>query len=303
MFHPRLSQRWPQFLAKKPSAKLRQLIGPPSNLRPITRSHTAPAIVPSVAVGDNVGAEPVDPPPAPTESDVNPGTKTSASEHFKLRPVPNTSANGKTIAQIAVADVAILADAVRMIETRVDGTALDVANLKTEIRLRPRSSPPVSPGADVTWTSLYGVQLSASRSVPPRDRSRSRERSRERSRSNSSEGSDSELVGRVEEIEYQAEMSREDFNLRLLALDQRGSTPLPIAGLTASDVQKATVQRFAAVVTDLNVLNDGLYEQGKNYDAANAELRGRVAVLETANKSLRAENSKHTSDLAEYIQD
>ncbi|KAJ6558936.1 hypothetical protein B0H10DRAFT_2240672 [Mycena sp. CBHHK59/15] len=253
-------------------------IGPSSNLRPITRSHTAPAIASSVTVDDGVGADPVDPPPSPAESHVNPATKTSASDHFKMRPVPNTSANGKTLAQIAVANVAILADALRIIETRVDGTALDVANLKTEIRLRPRSSSPTSPAADVTWTSLYGVQLSASRSVSPRDRSRSR--------SNSSEGPDSELVGRVEEIEFQAEMSRNDLNARLLALEQRDSTPPTIAGLTASDVQKATVQRFAAVVTDLNLLNDGLYEQGKNYDTTNAELRSRVAALETANKSL-----------------
>ncbi|KAJ6452793.1 hypothetical protein C8R45DRAFT_1193496 [Mycena sanguinolenta] len=52
------------------------------------------------------------------------------------------------------------------------------------------------------------------------------------------------------------------------------------------------------VVKDLNLLNDGLYEQGKNYDVTNAELRSRVAILETANKSLRAENSKQGSDLA-----
>ncbi|KAJ6468806.1 hypothetical protein C8R45DRAFT_1167470 [Mycena sanguinolenta] len=205
----------------------------------------------------------MDPLPAPAESHVNPATKTSASDHFKMRPVPNTSANGKSIAQNAVANVAILADALRIIETRVDGTALDVANLKTEIRLRTRSSSRASPGADVT------------------------------------EGPDSELVGRAEEIEFQAEMSRNDFNARVLALEQRDSTPPgAITGLTVSDVQKATVQRFAAVVKDLNLLNDGLYEQGKNYDVINAELRSRVAILETANKSLRAENSKQGSDLA-----
>ncbi|KAJ7906718.1 hypothetical protein B0H13DRAFT_1880312 [Mycena leptocephala] len=246
-------------------------------------------------------------------------TNTSASDHFKMRPVPNNSANGKTFAQNAVVNVAILADALRMIETpsgkkpqatatmrcyrlllrhslrffsgcRVDGTALDVANLRTEIRLRPRSLSPASPGADVTWATLYGVQLGASRFVSPRDRSRSR--------SNSTEEPDSEFVGRVEEIEFQAEHSRNNLNTRLLAVEQRESTPPAIAGLTVNDVQKATVQRFATVVTDLNVLNNGLYEHGKKHARTNAELGSRVAELEAANESLRAENSKHQSDLA-----
>ncbi|KAF8169751.1 hypothetical protein K438DRAFT_1774131 [Mycena galopus ATCC 62051] len=126
----------------------------------------------------------------------------------------------------------------------------------------------------------------------------SRSPSRSRSRSKSSERTDLELLGRVEEIEFQAEQSRNDLNARLLVLERHVPTLSPITGITAADVQKATVQRFEGVVTDLNVLNDGLYDQSRKQSDINATLRTKMAALEAENESLRANYAEQGRTLA-----
>lgn len=107
------------------------MLGTLSNSRSITRSHTAPAIitdVPSVAVNSDA-AEPPPNPITPAESQVTPPTKISTSDHFKMRPGLKPTATAKAIAENTVANVGIITDALRVIEIRVEGVALDVANL------------------------------------------------------------------------------------------------------------------------------------------------------------------------------
>lgn len=106
-------------------------LGPPSNSRSITRSHTAPAIITdvlSVAVNSDA-AEPPPNPITPADSQVTPPTKISTSDHFKMRPGLKPTATAKAIAENTVANVGIITDALRVIEIRVEGVALDVANL------------------------------------------------------------------------------------------------------------------------------------------------------------------------------
>ncbi|KAJ7120331.1 hypothetical protein C8R44DRAFT_737151 [Mycena epipterygia] len=93
-------------------------LGPPSNSRSITRSHTAPVIitdVPSVAVNSDA-AEPPPNPITPAESQVTPPTKISTSDHFKMRPGLKPAATAKAIAENTVANVGIITDALRVIE-------------------------------------------------------------------------------------------------------------------------------------------------------------------------------------------
>ncbi|KAJ7120389.1 hypothetical protein C8R44DRAFT_737204 [Mycena epipterygia] len=98
-------------------------LGPPSNSRSITRSHTAPVIitdVPSVAVNSDAAESP----PnliTPAESQVTPPTKISTSDHFKMRPGLKPTATAKAIAENTVANVGIITDALRVIEIRVQG--------------------------------------------------------------------------------------------------------------------------------------------------------------------------------------
>ncbi|KAJ7434453.1 hypothetical protein B0H11DRAFT_2208396, partial [Mycena galericulata] len=149
--------------------------GPASNLRSMTRTASAPAIIPgasSAPVGA-VGAA-VSLSATPPDSPVDAATKISTFEHFKMdtRPKPTTA---KPLSDYAVANLAILADAVRVIETRGEENALAVASLTSEVRLRPRGRSASSPS--MTWGGLYGVRLTGSQSPPPRERSRSRSKS------------------------------------------------------------------------------------------------------------------------------
>ncbi|KAF8178360.1 hypothetical protein K438DRAFT_1977987 [Mycena galopus ATCC 62051] len=192
-----------------------------------------------------------------------------------MRPVPKSSATGKAVAENAVANVSILADALRVIENQVEGVVLEVANLTTEVRLHPDTQSRTSPGVTA---SVRGLS-----------------RSRSRSQSKSSKQADSELLGRVEEIEFQAEQSR---NARLLVLERHVPTLSPITGTTAADVQKATVQRFEGVVTDLNVLNDGLYDQSRKQSDINATLCTKMAALEAEDESLHTNCAEQGRTLA-----
>ncbi|KAF8145901.1 hypothetical protein K438DRAFT_1991364 [Mycena galopus ATCC 62051] len=213
-----------------PSSPITAPLGPASNSTSITRSYTAPAIMPVSHLSQGTLA-----------------IKKSTYAHFKMKPLPKSSATGKAIAENAVANVSILADVLRVMENWVEGVVLESA-------------------------SVWGL---------------SRSRSHSRSRSKSSERADSELPGRVEEIEFQVEQLRNDLNARLLVLERHVPTLPPITGITAADVQKATVQCFGGLITDINVLNDGLYDQSKKQSDINATLRTKMAALEADNESLR----------------
>jgi hypothetical protein len=103
----------------------------------------------------------------------------------------------------------------------------------------------------------------------------------------------------MEELEFQADQSRDHLNARILALERREAEIPPVSNITADDLQKATVQRFSAVTQDLGVLNDGLYTLGKDTDRVTAMLVERARTLEDSNKHLRDENESQRSTLKE----
>ncbi|KAJ7785423.1 hypothetical protein B0H14DRAFT_3584702 [Mycena olivaceomarginata] len=203
-------------------------------------------------------------------------------------PGPNKNAAAKAVAEIALANLAIVADALRVTETRVQGLSLDVANLTTEVRLRPHTPPRTSSWSDMVElvrcsARCFTISISARTfavagphqvgEIPNSSAGSRRSNSRQSSHGN-------------------------DLNARLLVLERHNSTLPATAGITATDVQKATVQRFSGVFRDLNVLNDTLYEQGTKQGQINAELRTRIAALEADNTSLRAESVEQGRALA-----
>ncbi|KAJ7254210.1 hypothetical protein C8J57DRAFT_1236933 [Mycena rebaudengoi] len=268
-------------------------LGPSSSTRPITRSATAPTLSPQKATA-STGAVPEGLSPLPTATALDPPAKITAFEHFKMTSVAHIT-TAKPIAERTSSNLVILADVVRGLESQVQKTTRDVTNLTTEVRLRPRSLSPASP--IVTWGNLYGVSVSRQGSPCSRRRTRSRTRS-ERSRSGP-KSYDSELQGRMEELEFQTDQSRNHLNVRILALERRESDIPPVSSITADDLQKATVQRFSAVTQDLDVLNEGLYALGKDHDRATAMLVERVNKLEEGNRHLRDENESHRTTLKE----
>ncbi|KAJ7738955.1 hypothetical protein B0H16DRAFT_1759318 [Mycena metata] len=187
----------------------------------------------------------------------------------------------KPLAERAVFNSAILADAVRVIETQVAKNTGDVANLTTEVRLRPGN--------------LYGVQLTGSRSLSPEEQKRGNPDAQEPRSPAASDGANSEVMGRIEEIEFQAETTRNDLNARILAL-KRTSTSLP-PGITAAELQQATVQRFTAITKDLHLLNEELYTQGTKAAKVGAALAKRLDALEEANALLHVRNGAQRQTL------
>ncbi|KAJ7460228.1 hypothetical protein FB451DRAFT_1405465 [Mycena latifolia] len=216
----------------------------------------------------------------------------STYDHFKMKDSKSTTA--KAIADRTAKNVAILADAVRMLETDVHRISHDISNLTVEVRLRP-GGPPFSPSDGPTsWRTLYGVNLERPSSASAHRGSRSR--------SHSSERLGSDVMGQLEELKFQTENTRNDLNARILALERRESVP---RGMTVDELQKATVQRFAAVTKDLNVLNNEIYQTDKEHGKATAALKGRLRTLEDANENLhtqnialRAEQDKMRADLS-----
>jgi hypothetical protein len=86
-------------------------------------------------------------------------------DHFQLHP-PSKKDTTKVAAEKTEKNIAIIADVIRGIETCVDGATRDIANLTSEVRLRPHQAEYDAPRT--TWNSLYGINpLSQSQSPSP----------------------------------------------------------------------------------------------------------------------------------------
>ncbi|KAJ7268473.1 hypothetical protein C8J57DRAFT_1509656 [Mycena rebaudengoi] len=110
---------------------------------------------------------------------------------------------------------------------------------------------------------------------------------------------DAELLGRMEELEFQTDQSRDHLSARIISLKRHESDIPLVSSITADDLQKTTVQRFSAVTRDLDVFNDGLYVLGKDRDRATAMLVEEVNRVEEGNRHLRDENEPHHTTLKE----
>ncbi|KAJ7853111.1 hypothetical protein B0H13DRAFT_1904300 [Mycena leptocephala] len=228
-------------------------MGPASNARPMTRATTALAGVFSPA-----GTPPVLP---IVSMPVNhsPFTPISTFDHFKLKSAFKTK-TVKPLAESTSANVSIIADHLRLIETQIHATARDVANLTSEVRLcqpvHPESSRP-----------LLG-KISMSRSDPaPRN-------------------------GRRPETMIRSEDAWRTLNSRLKQghcrsrCSSRGSLSGGTAAITVTELHKGVVENIKAIKGDLEVLNEEIYvraeEQTKAVAALSVKSKAAIARLELA---------------------
>jgi hypothetical protein len=176
-------------------------LGPASNTRSITKSSSIPSMgfaPQGLTTPTAIGSAP-DTPALP---------HINSFDHFQLHP-PSKSDTTKVAAEKTAKNIGIMADVVRGIETLVGSATRDIANLTSEVRLRPhQESQPDTP--PTTWKNLYGLTL------PLQSRSQSPTRGRSQSRSHStpsptgsrardqspSAKADSEVMGRLDDLEH-----------------------------------------------------------------------------------------------------
>ncbi|KAJ6541347.1 hypothetical protein B0H19DRAFT_1172993 [Mycena capillaripes] len=125
-----------------------------SSTRSMTRSFTAPGALVSQSPASPAQNTQTSVTSPHDHSDDSAPLKISTLDHFQMRDWTKVT-TAKPIAEYAASNVAILADAVRMMETDVDMISRDLANLTVEVRLRPQNESSPAPS---TWQSLYGVR-------------------------------------------------------------------------------------------------------------------------------------------------
>ncbi|KAJ7933703.1 hypothetical protein B0H13DRAFT_1855947 [Mycena leptocephala] len=184
---------------------------------------------------------------------------------------------------------------IRGIETCVDGATRDIANLTSEVRLRPQQAEYDAPRT--TWNSLYGINpLFQSQSPSPtHDRSRSQSipsptGSQARDQTPSAKA-DSELMSRLDELEDKQDADCNTLDARIAILEGHHSSAND--GLTVSDLQESAVQRFDAISRDLQFLDDERAAHVKGL----AAISQRADALENVNMKLQKENGTLRDDL------
>ncbi|KAJ7899642.1 hypothetical protein B0H13DRAFT_2518859 [Mycena leptocephala] len=242
-------------------------LGPPSTKRGITRAtilpegvlgHTAPATGTPVVASHS--------PAADSDHSPTPPSRISTVTHFGLTEYTDTKAEtGLHIAKRAIKDIHILADALRVSETRVQRLEVDVTKVVIEHRLshvfpsddlrstRPRS-PSITPNRSRSPTRGRSHSTTPSHSHSPRSRSRSRSPAR------SYHDPIDELYGRVEELEAVGRASRDDLAGRIVALEDDSSDD-PVRSL------------------DRNILDSAIKLQAGRLQTINGELRNENRAL------------------------
>ncbi|KAJ7913793.1 hypothetical protein B0H13DRAFT_2325927 [Mycena leptocephala] len=227
---------------------------------PLSRAPANPPIGPASNTRDYPGI--VSPPHPPAAAPI------TSFDHFQLHP-PSKKDTTKVAAEKTEKNIAIIADVIRGIETCVDGATRDIANLTSEVRLRPQQAEYDAPRT--TWNSLYGINpLFQSQSPSPtHDQSRSQ--------------SIPSPTG-PELLEDKQDADRNTLDARIAILEGRHSSTND--GMTVSDLQESAVQRFDAISRDLQFLDDERAAHVKGL----AAISQRADALENVNLKLQKEN-------------
>ncbi|KAJ7821249.1 hypothetical protein B0H13DRAFT_1920892 [Mycena leptocephala] len=236
-------------------------IGPPSTVRPLTRSRTLPhgAMSASVPVGSPVTATPGN----PAASADPPMDHVSAFKHFGMI-IAHGSETAVPMGKCATRNIEILADVLCVIEARGKALALDLDKLVVEVRLGAASSlahrAPHSPSPEASPTP---------RSVGSRAPS---EPSARAPSEPSLDDDVEELFSRVrdlERFETAASSEAEGLSERVAALEAH----TPPSALSITKLSTALVERFKDITSDRNKLNDEIQSQAERQAKVTAKLQ------------------------------
>ncbi|KAJ7832105.1 hypothetical protein B0H13DRAFT_2371125 [Mycena leptocephala] len=175
-------------------------------------------------------------------------------------------------------DLHVLADALRVNETRVQRLEVDVNKVIIEHRLSN-----LFPSDDL-------------RSTRPRSPSVTQNRSRILSQTTSPavllilSTTHSELYGRVEELEDVGRASREDLTARIAALEEDNSEEGSSA-ISVKELSVAAARRFTEITSDRNILDSAIKLQAGRLQTINGELH-------SENKALRKDLDALQKDFA-----
>ncbi|KAJ7918246.1 hypothetical protein B0H13DRAFT_2321567 [Mycena leptocephala] len=247
-------------------------LGPPSTKRGITRAttlpegvlgHTAPATGTPVVASHS--------PAADSDHSPTPPSRISTVTHFGLTEYTDTKAEtGLHMAKRAIKDIHILADALRVSETRVQRLEVDVTKVVIEHRLSH-----VFPSDDLRSTRPRSPSITPNRSRSP---TRGRSHSTTPSHSTVLDRAADELYGRVEELEAVGRASRDDLAGRIAALEDDSSDEGPSA-ISVKELSLAAARRFTEITSDRNILDSAIKLQAGRLQTINGELRNENRAL------------------------
>ncbi|KAJ7925449.1 hypothetical protein B0H13DRAFT_2314459 [Mycena leptocephala] len=236
-------------------------LGPPSTKRGITRSVTlpegalgatapaagAPVIASHSPAADSLGLDRSPTPPVSTP-------RISTVAHFGMTEYTDPKVETALhMAKCTTKDLRVLADALRVNETRVQCLEVDVNKVIIEHRLSNRfpsddlrSSRPRSPS--VTQNRSRSPTRGRSRSTTPRRSHSPRPDNRSCSPAHSFHDPIDELYGRVEELEAVGRASREDLTPRIAAIEEnnseKGSGAISVKELSIAAARRFTETSF-----------------------------------------------------------
>ncbi|KAJ6533835.1 hypothetical protein B0H10DRAFT_2204681 [Mycena sp. CBHHK59/15] len=249
-------------------------LGPPSTKRGVL-GRTAPATGAPVVASHS--------PAADSDHSPTPPPRISTVTHFGM--TEYTDAKAETalhMAKRAIQDLHILADALRVNETRVQRLEVDVTKVVIEHRLSH-----VFPSDDLRSTRPRSPSITQNRSRSP---TRGRSRSTTPSHSHSPQPRNRRVVyDRVEELEAVGRASRDDLAARIAALEANSSDEGPSA-ISVKELTVAAARRFTEITSDRNILDSAIKLQAGRLQTINGELR-------SENKALRKDLDAVQKDL------
>ncbi|KAJ7930346.1 hypothetical protein B0H13DRAFT_2309584 [Mycena leptocephala] len=278
-------------------------LGPPSTKRGVTRSATlpkgalgatspaagAPVIASHSPATDSLA---LDRSPTPPVS----APRISTVAHFGMTEYTDPKAETALhMAKRTNKDLHVLADALRVNETRVQRLEVDVNKVIIEHRLSNlfpsddlRSTRPRSPS--VTQNRSRSPTRGRSRSTTPRRSHSPQPDNQSRSPAHSFHDPIDELYGRVEELEDVGRASREDLTARIAALEEDNSEEGSSA-ISVKELSVAAARRFTEITSDRNILDSAIKLQAGRLQTINGELH-------SENKALRKDLDALQKDFA-----